>query len=795
VLRRGGDHAAGTPHVPHLAYWHALRPRDDAASQALRGVTDADALALLTGAKAEYDAAKAASPEGHPDPVPVDTVAAALPGVTHQAIAVGVASITRVAARLARGLVAFGTPPAATDSEDPAEYRPEHGTDSILDNATSGLSQRRGYVYYGGKRGAWGTLNNIRATADVLTAAAESPADTWVQSQLPMGSAVFEWTGAIGRAAPYLVRAASPTTSEEHRVGLTLLAEELAADAFHRPGQLRRVVLCAEYRSHSRIGQVMRRGDRVVVVIASDGWGDERRQHYLALDYDPTGAFGAIDGFATHDSFPVEHHVDPGRIAELARKIRESGPIPWSPEAAEAFATATGARRNEAALLLAGLPAINEYGRHALDADQRAVLGMKAAEAATARDKMRAVDLDARTRMLTALIPADPDTWWTTGHDIDAAAAAWHAHFGDVVRVPEDIAVDAAAARIGDGMLDPVLNPASYPQLTRTTAQRLDKDRVLVADDPEAIPHSHLLASCVRAMTWLAYRLPYGHPLRAVLPRTLTALRERLADPGLMLDLGLSYAERGGYVSVALREAVGMPETGGADPDGIVRVGDAIALTPWYENAEHVLIRTGHLTGPDDPDLARLIALGGASRSWPAEALRTVLGDAFATLVAAGADGIGGETGHAQDAAWSVPDLVAEVAKTHELDPDAAALYLQLLALPDPTDRNIARWTGWKPARLKAARAALGATDLVVTAKRARAGRTLFLPGGWHEFKTAVPLETWKSGLYPVVDGPSLVPTRPVPELFRAAWQRVQEGDAPGFEQLVTRTTRRGRRR
>ncbi|MFD0527080.1 hypothetical protein ACFQ1I_07070 [Kitasatospora arboriphila] len=68
-----------------------------------------------------------------------------------------------------------------------------------------------------------------------------------------------------------------------------------------------------------------------------------------------------------------------------------------------------------------------------------------------------------------------------------------------------------------------------------------------------------------------------------------------------------------------------------------------------------------------------------------------------------------------------MPDLVEEAAARHGLGADAAALYLMLLAMPDPTDRNTARWTGWKPARLKAARAELAATDLVVQASRTRA--------------------------------------------------------------------------
>ncbi|MFJ4846524.1 hypothetical protein [Streptomyces sp. NPDC088733] len=143
-----------------------------------------------------------------------------------------------------------------------------------------------------------------------------------------------------------------------------------------------------------------------------------------------------------------------------------------------------------------------------------------------------------------------------------------------------------------------------------------------------------------------------------------------------------------------------------------------------------------------------------------------------------------------------MPDLVAEVAAAHGLGEDAAVLYLQLLALPDPTDRNCARWTGWKPARTKKARTELAASGLVVEARRPRAGRTLFLPCGWRDLKApALPVETWKERLYPVRDHVRTVPLVPVPELFTAAWERVRDGDAPAFEELTTRATRKGRRR
>lgn len=101
--------------------------------------------------------------------------------------------------------------------------------------------------------------------------------------------------------------------------------------------------------------------------------------------------------------------------------------------------------------------------------------------------------------------------------------------------------------------------------------------------------------------------------------------------------------------------------------------------------------------------------------------------------------------------------------------------------------------------RLKAARAELAAGELVVEASRTRAGRSLFLPGAWVDPKAPrLPLERWKLPLYgDLMSGEQatfgvIVPTEPAAELYRRAWQRVQDGDAPRFEELKVR---RGRRR
>jgi hypothetical protein len=199
------------------------------------------------------------------------------------------------------------------------------------------------------------------------------------------------------------------------------------------------------------------------------------------------------------------------------------------------------------------------------------------------------------------------------------------------------------------------------------------------------------------------------------------------------------------------------------------------------------VVRPG-LVGPADrPLLTALTEITGDA--WLSNALELLADEQVAAACAVTAPEGTDPAAVPQDPMVSAPHLVGEVAAKFGIDEDAAVLYLQLLALPDPTDANVARWTGWKPARLKAARAALAATDLVLTAKRARAGRSLFLPGGWLALsRPHLPLETWKAPMFGIedrIDG-VVVPCEPLADLFAHAWQRVLDGDTPAYEELRT---------
>ncbi|MFC7914863.1 hypothetical protein [Streptomyces sp. NPDC057386] len=821
ALLSGGEFAAGTPLVPPADFWHALRPRDEAASEALRKVTDDQADALLWAAlealreRDEQLEAARRSTDGRPGslaraeatvPSAEDAlrpaVSAALPALTDPQLLTGVTAIVRAVLRLGESVGAFLNPPAPRTSGERtrtegmfADYRPENGDDQTLREATAGIAGLRGWS----RDGNWDTLRQIRAVNHVLSGrpADGTPlhadlrttgrADGWRCDETTVPGIGPLWPRLLEVLRPLAYRAASPALPDHHRQALLLLLEAVADGPLTAPGgALREIVLGEPHEDHKRVGQVLRRDGRTVVVLGCQSIDSRRgRVEWLALDHDPSGEFGAIAHFALERETPLPAVFPAEKLAEVTALVRAKGPAPWQPDAPAALTAATGDALGpvQAALLLAGKP-------DGLTDEAAATTGLKRRQAELGDELLHCLPDGTALALLGALLPDTPADLWTSGPDTAAAGRVWAERTAGTIHLPENIAAELRTAGRYLPHATAVLNPHRTPWTSRTTVQRLDKDGRLTPDDPRAVPSRYDLEGSVIALARLAYLLPYGHPLRAALPGSLTALRSRLADPGLLLDLNVSWTQSGGRTATALNEAYGLPAP---DADGLVRPTEALVLRIQGDR-DDVRVRPAGLTGADDPVLDLLEGLVG-SRHGSLHALRTLLSDDFAATLAAGTDPAEA-TGHPQNPQTSAPALVAEVARTHGLSEDAAALYLQLLALPDPTDRDRARWTGWKPARLKKARTELAATDLVVEAKRARAGRTLFLPGGWLDLKApALPLETWKQALYPVDGGGPTTPLRPLPDLFAHAWQRVRDGDAPAYEELTTRATRKGRRR
>ncbi|MGW3579872.1 hypothetical protein ACWDM8_00920 [Streptomyces rubiginosohelvolus] len=817
----GGNDAAGTPYVPPAVYWHALRPRDEQGSATLRKLTEARAHELFDEVAAavvrHLNAFRAVEEYTGPSSQEMsqEAVARILPEVSDVRLLAGVTAIVRNAVDRAVAVAQYLEPPAPAQPVTPRntartqgmffDHEPEHGDDTTLRAATAwGAEKVRGSWYGGGSR--WTAIRQILAVNHVLggepafgpatpSKVPFTPVDGWQRDAYTVPGESLAWTPLLDKLPELAYRAASEATSAEHRAGLLVLLEALAAGPLADPaGTVRRVELLEPLDAATpgrtgrpeavhRLGQVLRKGPRTVVVLANHGRNSrDDAARWLALDHDPTGAFGPVPGFTLDREHVYRQGIARDRLTRLTALVRDKGPAPWRPEAAEAFHTATGIGPLQATALLSA--AVEEPGAEAL-----ALLGAKSRAFETAQDRLDALPRDERHTMLRTLLPADPAELWSTGPDVRAAAETWGELLGSLVRVPEELDLDLSGATAAS--VDLILNAGTRSWLAHGTP----------VPDGSARPALHrvsargAVANALTALRTLAYTLPYGHPLRADLPVGLAALRSRLADPGLVLDLGLDWTESGTSLGTAIRAAHALPESGGAEADGLVRAGTALLLAPGYGDSERLLIRPAGLEGSDDPVFGLVEGTVGPHRTGDLLALRALLGSESDALVSAGAPD--GSAHHpAQDPTRTVPDLVAEAADTLALSADAAALYLMLLALPDPTDRNCVRWTEWKPARIKKARAELAATDLVVEAKRSRAGRTLFLPCGWLERGApGLPLETWKEGLYPVAGSARTLPHLPVPALYAAAWARVRGGDAPAFEELNTRATRKGRRR
>jgi len=185
----------------------------------------------------------------------------------------------------------------------------------------------------------------------------------------------------------------------------------------------------------------------------------------------------------------------------------------------------------------------------------------------------------------------------------------------------------------------------------------------------------------------------------------------------------------------------------------------------------------------DDPrlaecDIARLRA-----------ELRLIMGDAGDRFIAL-AEKVAGDEGSAGDPRLSAPKTVAAAAKKLGVSEDAAAYYLMLVALPHPADRRVQSVCGWtKKAREKGG-AELVAKDLVLEAKRAGAGRSLFIPGAWVKGGgVGRPVEDWKrphlgwteESLWGLPFRGEQIMVAP-DVLYETVWKRIDGGDAPAFE-------------
>ncbi|MFF0607773.1 hypothetical protein ACFYUD_03775 [Nocardia tengchongensis] len=602
------------------------------------------------------------------------------------------------------------------------------------------------------------------------------------------------WWPFIGRIGVLGWMAASAVTSDKHRAYLLAFLEVWTNTVFVDPAARLRTGLV----TFTRLVAADEHGAAVALHAAGGRGTIARFIDCRAGEQDPP-SLGPVEKFT-----PLAMGWgDAGQLRSLVALVGERGPVPWDPRAVAELASRTGLSRAAAVLVLAGYPGtgtVADIGYH-FDTARRKALGVTLTELRDASDTLK----ECATRdpayvpaLFVDVLPADPADLWAPDAMVSVAtrlAEAWNRRHRTRVVIPEDTL--AAARKIGSELTDKALGspsverllaavaaPDAVPALTQLPDLRMERYEsewraewtagYLITSDNALFgkyrDFEGMWPKLIHTCRWAYANLAAGDPVRAGVPRTIELLRAQMLQPGLLLDLG--------WLDTSAITATGQRTIAGAQVNPEYTYDDGLTLAKRSGDREWtVAIRPAEYRRDDRTERLRS-ATGG---HWSGGTLWTIdwlFGPECDRMVARAADRDTPAGSFEADPRSSVPDLVAEVGRTLELDEDAATLYLQLAMLASPTDRNIRRWNGWKPARHTKAEAILAERGLVIRDKRARAGRGVFLPGAWID-KPGLEHYKWElHGLHAGRDGKQArgleLPWTSLATLFEQAWHHVQ---------------------
>ncbi|MGV9855263.1 hypothetical protein ACWDWU_41900 [Streptomyces sp. NPDC003442] len=638
--------------------------------------------------------------------------------------------------------------------------------------------------------GMWrtGTLGCMDRTGRFLTGAWDPPGPESEGEDGPGIAGEGSWVRFIGRIGAVALRAAVASTRPERRERQLALLEMWAESPFADPAaRLRTGIVVTE-----RLAVRDERGAAVSV-----GWSRAGRRRFVELrtgDAEPP-SLGEIE-----EARDVPRGWgSPEQLRRLVALVRERGPAPWDREAVALLRERTGMGRPAASLALAGL--LERMYVPFLDADERATLRLKVAEAEDGASELARLTASERLELLADVLPEDPAELWEPDGMRGVAerlAEAWQARRGRRVMVPERALravvelqlLRLSAAEFCAAFTDPAAEPGLSAPLD-TWIKNSEHGPLLTDARWDIVRFQDRLHSLVPHLAWVYAELPAGDPVREGLPGLVRLLLERLDHPGLLLRAG--HPAAGSPRTVAeLQERFGFRPYAGPDrldvasiDDGLTVITDGTVSRRGDRSPPRVYFRPAFY-GDDERSRALAALTSGFGRE-DLPLVEWVRGPVCARI-AERVEGASLPVGaYESNPAASAPGLVARVADALGLDEDAAALHLQLLALPAPADRNVRTWNGWQTARHQKAAAALVERGLVFEDKRPRAGRQVFLPGEWiHAKKPYQPMEAWKAELIGLrrsynrrLENPLPLPTRTLPELFAHAWSLVEKGEGP----------------
>lgn len=752
----GADGSLAFGVQPPISCWHFFGERDEEGSVALRSATDADARALL-GADVKQTSAR---------------VATGFPAISARALSEAVAAAavegTRLEQELAR-LLADRAPQAANAA-------PEGGlSDSEVIEAVSLFTKN-----------TWGRAEfsyEVLAVGRFL--AGEAPPQPELSS--------IPWEAWLANTRALAVLSVLPSTSKTARETVHGILRALRHAGFFRGAAGLRVLEVEvdegsplSAKAHGK--SVFATFDQSRFALRSTNQYGSKSQHLIERSED--GSFRLPPGVTVVHEHRSTERGDAAYFDRMLELAAANAPPPPLKGDEAVISELTGLTRAESCLLWFGLSKLRSGGNDVLPKELRETIDLKSNDAKVAFETFRGIPPGVWLTVLDAAAPEDPADLFVPGVLPRRLAEAWVQVMGKSASVREDLVV--AVERELDPPVKSVLlvgaaqSPSDSPllQLRPTTV-----DELFSWQPPSDRFQGSAVQAIAMLIAWGFGALPVGDPYRDGLVALHELVLLRLRDPEFALALPTAHAVGEVGPLPALFEAIGGELKTLPSKDGSLQQRDAgpyfafFSQSPQYSTLK-IAIRPAHF-----PDLAAeplLWTLAGPAAT-PVAAACFLQGAACARLIARIRVSSVPAGGFENNPLLSVPALVERASKALDVSLDAAQLYLQILALSEPTNKNVLSWNNWKPAQLKKAGGELRDRRLLVEGKRERAGRDLFLPGAWQKSTTkALPMESWKLSLYALPCGALLrtLPPRASHELFEAALTRVERGDVPKLEEV-----------
>ena len=421
---------------------------------------------------------------------------------------------------------------------------------------------------------------------------------------------------------------------------------------------------------------------------------------------------------------------------------------------------------------------------------------------------MRALTLTKLLRAIDAAghagVPALLD-----GSAVDALIEAYRQQFGTRVAIPEELIAEADrelwAPKQPKEALTLIVSADTAPELNVDANWGFDENcNVVRVANPEPLVQAKLpdvkpafdVAAMNTVIVYLPFvfaELPVGHSLRASAARAHELVLQRLQNKALWFDAGSKYMtdeEAAAFDTMA--SALGGEPVLGLGADFTARRIPG-AVIERYKSRAQLHLQPALIDGKSVGTIEKLAA---QFQQWGLgvwSAIERVRSADYAAFDERIRKSPVPEGKWEQNPLLSAPKIVDKVKKEHGVSAEAAALYLQYLALLWPTPKNVQLWNDWKPKQFETANEELVAQELVLEAKRERAQRAHFLPGGWEALKSPnPPMESWKLPLYGKrgPEGhalPHLVRFQalaPFHLMFERAWKRIEDGDVPRYEEV-----------